>query len=85
MGNFVGAPIQRLNREAHRCGRVTCNSLAAALTTNCPSSRIPTTDGVSTSSWALGISFGAPLAKIAQSEFVVPRSIPTIVPMYVNV
>ena len=50
-------------------------------TTNWPPSRIPTTDGVNTSPWALGISFGAPSAKIAQSEFVVPRSIPTIVPM----
>ena len=62
--------------HAQRSGCVTISSTADRPTSRFPSGSIPTTEGVSTSPRALGISFGPSPSMNETAELVVPRSIP---------
>ena len=57
--HFQSVPMWRLKSPAHRSGRSTCSSLAAAPTTSVPSSSSATTEGVSRSPSAFGIMRGS--------------------------
>ncbi len=64
-------------------GLVTAWRLAGAPTSTSPSSMYATTDGVVRAPSAFSITFGLPPSMMATHEFVVPRSIPMILAMFV--
>ena len=74
--------MKRLTDATVFSGFVTAWFLAALPTTRSPSLRKPTTDGVVRSPSALTRISGSAPSMIAMAEFVVPRSMPIILPMF---
>ena len=67
----------RLTERMVRSGLVTAWRLATSPTSTSPVLERATTDGVVLAPSALGITVGSPPSRVATTELVVPRSIPT--------
>src|SRR5512132_4134707 len=71
------SPMCRLTERTVRSGLVTACRLATSPTSTSPVLERATTDGVVRAPSALGITVGSPPSRVATTELVVPRSIPT--------
>src|SRR5512132_463139 len=71
------SPTCRLTERTVRSGLVTACRLATSPTSTSPVLERATTDGVVRAPSALGITVGSPPSRVATTELVVPRSIPT--------
>src|SRR5262245_21791079 len=71
------SPMWRLTERTVRSGLVTAWRLATSPTSTSPVLARATTDGVVRAPSALGITVGSPPSRVATTELVVPRSIPT--------
>jgi hypothetical protein len=76
-------PTRRLIAYSVFFGLVTAWRFADCPTSTSPSSVYATTDGVVRVPSAFSMTFGLPPSMIATQEFVVPRSIPIILPILV--
>src|SRR5918993_3750873 len=77
MSIFQLVPMWRLTERTVRSGLVTAWRLATSPTSTSPVLARATTDGVVRAPSALGITVGSPPSRVATTELVVPRSIPT--------
>src|SRR5437016_6080868 len=73
--------MNRLTEYTERCGAVSRRRCASRPTKIVPSSPIDTTDGTSASPLSSRMTTGLPSSTYATRLFVVPRSIPTTLPM----
>src|ERR671935_2628808 len=71
------SPMWRLTERIVRSGLVTACRLATSPTSTSPVLENATTDGVVRDPSALGMTVGSPPSRVATTELVVPRSIPT--------
>src|SRR5881275_3013720 len=76
--------MKRLIEKIVFCGFVTCWRFAGAPTSRWPSLGNATTDGVVRPPSAFGITVGSPPSITAIAELVVPRSIPIVFGMLMN-
>src|SRR2546421_13120918 len=74
-------PMWRLTDRMVRSGLVMAWRLATSPTRTSPVFEKPTTDGVVRPPSALGMTVGSPASRVATTEFVVPRSMPTTLGM----
>src|SRR3954447_7929974 len=77
-------PMKRLMEKTVFCGLVTAWRLATVPTRRSPDCVNATTDGVVRPPSAFSITVGSPPSSTAMHEFVVPRSIPMVLPMWEN-
>jgi hypothetical protein len=75
-------PMKRLIEKTVRPGFVTAWRLATVPTSRSLPWVNATTDGVVRPPSALGITVGSPPSRTAMHEFVVPRSMPIVLPMF---
>src|SRR2546421_10298276 len=74
-------PMCRFTERMVRSGLVMAWRLATSPTSTSPVLEKPTTDGVVRPPSALGMTVGSPASRVATTEFVVPRSMPTTLGM----
>ena len=75
-------PMKRLIEKTVFCGLVTAWRLATVPTRRSPSCVKATTDGVVRPPSAFSMTVGSPPSRTAMHEFVVPRSMPMVLPMW---
>src|ERR687897_922644 len=75
--DFQCSPMWRLIDRKVRSGLVIACRLATSPTSTSPVLEKATTDGVVRAPSALGMTVGSPPSRVATTELVVPRSIPT--------
>ena len=73
--------MKRLIENTVFCGLVTAWRLAIVPTSRSPDAAKATTDGVVRPPSAFSMTVGSPPSNTAMHEFVVPRSIPIVLPM----
>ena len=76
-------PMKRLIEKTVFSGLVTAWRLAGAPTRRSPPSVKATTEGVVRAPSAFSITVGSPPSRTAMHEFVVPRSMPIVLPTFV--
>ena len=74
--------MKRLIEKTVFCGLVTAWRLATVPTRRLPSCAKATTDGVVRPPSTFSMTVGSPPSRTAMHEFVVPRSIPMVLPMW---